>query len=74
MQDSFRDIGASEEIVQSLLSMGIGRPSHVQAAAYRALNAGDSSYVVLADHAGAHVPFQLHGVHSHLTPKPTQEV
>ena len=75
MQDSFRDVGASEEIVQSLLSMGIGRPSHVQAAAYRALSAGDSSYVVLADHAGVHVPLQLYRVHSHLTPNPIpQEV
>ena len=51
MQDTFRDIGASDEMVQALLSMGIGRPSHIQAAAYRAL-AEDSSYVVLADHAG----------------------
>lgn len=51
LQDSFRDIGASEEIVQALLGMGIGRPSHIQAAAYRAL-AADSGYVVLADHAG----------------------
>ena len=51
MQDTFRDIGASEEIVQALLGIGIGRPSHIQAAAYRALSA-DSSYVVLADHAG----------------------
>lgn len=63
MQDSFREVGASEEIIQSLLSMGIGRPSHVQAAAYRALSAGDSSYVVLADHAGAHMCSQLHGMH-----------
>ena len=51
MQDTFRDIGANDEIVQALLSIGIGRPSHIQAAAYRALSA-DSSYVVLADHAG----------------------
>ena len=51
MQDTFRDIGASDEIVQALLGMGIGRPSHIQAAAYRAL-AADSGYVVLADHAG----------------------
>ena len=51
LQDTFRDIGASDEMVQALLGMGIGRPSHIQAAAYRALSE-DSSYVVLADHAG----------------------
>lgn len=51
LQDSFREIGASEEMVQALAGMGIRRPSHVQAAAYRAL-AADSGYVVLADHAG----------------------
>ena len=51
MQATFREIGASDEIVKALLGMGIGRPSHIQAAAYRALSA-DSGYVVLADHAG----------------------
>lgn len=50
---SFSDIGATDEVVSALISLGIRRPSHVQAAAYRALLQSGARHVVLADHAGS---------------------
>ncbi|GAB4820362.1 hypothetical protein N2152v2_007408 [Parachlorella kessleri] len=50
--EQFKEIGASEEVVQALASIGIKRPSHVQAAAYRAL-LSPARHVILADHAGS---------------------
>lgn len=51
IQDSFRDVGASEEIVKALRGIGIERPSFIQAAAYQALMSS-GRHVILADHAG----------------------
>ncbi|PSC73217.1 DEAD-box ATP-dependent RNA helicase 50 isoform A [Micractinium conductrix] len=56
--DKWGSLGASEEVVAALTALGIMRPSHIQAAAYRALapGAGDAAphrHVVLADHAGS---------------------
>lgn len=56
LQDSFADVGATEEVVRALGAMGIQRPSYIQAAAYRALR-GSDSHVVLADHAGTPLSF-----------------
>jgi ATP-dependent RNA helicase DDX18/HAS1 len=50
-QDSFREVGASEEMVKALRGIGIERPSFIQAAAYQALLL-PGGHVVLADHAG----------------------
>jgi ATP-dependent RNA helicase DDX18/HAS1 len=55
LQDSFADVGASEEVMRALAAMGIQRPSYIQAAAYRALR-GSDGHVVLADHAGTCFP------------------
>lgn len=51
--DRFEALGASEEVVAALAELGITRPSHIQAAAYRALCQGNGHNVVLADHAGS---------------------
>lgn len=37
----------------ALAAMGITRPSHIQASAFRALIGSDAPHVVLGDHAGA---------------------
>ena len=44
--------GADEPMVAALQALGITRPSHIQAAAFRALSTG-APHVVLADHAGS---------------------
>ncbi|KAL4458181.1 hypothetical protein ABPG75_013046 [Micractinium tetrahymenae] len=57
--ERWADVGASEEVVAALAALGITRPSHIQAASYRALGplaaAGGAPprHVVLADHAGS---------------------
>lgn len=57
--ERWADVGASEEVVAALAALGITRPSHIQAASYRALgpqaSAGSAPprHVVLADHAGS---------------------
>ncbi len=51
-QSSFKEVGASDEIVKALRSIGIERPSFIQAAAYQVLMSG-ARHIVLADHAGA---------------------
>ncbi|KAG2448777.1 hypothetical protein HYH02_006129 [Chlamydomonas schloesseri] len=51
---SWRGVGASEEVVAALRTLGIQRPSHIQAAAFTAFNAhSDRSALVLADQAGS---------------------
>lgn len=52
MQSSFKDVGASDEMVKALRGIGIERPSYIQAAAYQVLTSG-ARHIVLADHAGA---------------------
>ncbi len=52
-QESFAEAGASDELVAALAGLGVTRPSHIQAAAFRALARPDARHVVLADHAGA---------------------
>ena len=47
------ELGASEAVVAALAALGIVRPSHIQAAAFRALTAPGGRHVVLADHAGS---------------------
>lgn len=44
--------GADEEMKAALGAIGITRPSHIQAAAFKALSTG-APHVVLADHAGS---------------------
>ncbi|CAL8471592.1 g11134 [Coccomyxa elongata] len=51
-QSSFKDVGASDEMVKALRSIGIERPSFIQAAAYQVLMSG-ARHIVLADHAGS---------------------
>jgi superfamily II DNA/RNA helicase len=51
VQSSFKDVGASEEMVKALKGIGIERPSFIQAAAYQVLMSG-ARHIVLADHAG----------------------
>lgn len=36
----------------ALADLGVTRPSHIQAAAFRALTGSDAPHIVLADHAG----------------------
>lgn len=50
-QSSFREVGASEEMVKALRGIGIERPSFIQAAACQVLTSA-ARHVVLADHAG----------------------
>lgn len=47
------ELGASEAVVAALAALGIVRPSHIQAAAFRAIAAPGGRHVVLADHAGS---------------------
>lgn len=49
---TFSGVGASPEIVAALLAMGISRPSHIQAAAYRGL-LSDAAHLVVGDHSGS---------------------
>ena len=49
---SWANSGAEEEMVAALAAIGITRPSHIQAAAFKALATG-APHVVLADHAGS---------------------
>ncbi|EFN54452.1 hypothetical protein CHLNCDRAFT_135879 [Chlorella variabilis] len=51
--DRWDALGASAEVVAALQTLGITRPSHIQAAAYRALAQSGARHVVLADHAGS---------------------
>lgn len=68
-QSSFKDVGASDEMVKALRSIGIERPSFIQAAAYQVLMSG-ARHIVLADHAGAafHHPSASLVAHSLLCP------
>eukprot|EP00198_Chlamydomonas_reinhardtii_P001248 XP_001690583.1 DEAD/DEAH box helicase-related protein [Chlamydomonas reinhardtii] len=51
---TWRGVGASEEVVAALKTLGIQRPSHIQAAAFTAFNThSDRSALVLADQAGS---------------------
>eukprot|EP00887_Chlorella_sp_A99_P006189 scaffold3.g6189.t1 len=53
---SFAELGASPAVVEALAALGVRRPSHIQAAAYRALLSlpgGGPRHVLLADHAGS---------------------
>jgi len=49
---SWKDLGASEDMVDALNVINIKRPSHIQAAAFSALNS-EAMHVLLADHAGS---------------------
>ena len=57
--DAFADAGAPPALVDALAAMGVVKPSHIQAAALKALigGGGDAAatprHVVLADHAGS---------------------
>ncbi|KIZ01662.1 DEAD-box ATP-dependent RNA helicase 50 [Monoraphidium neglectum] len=50
---SWRDLGASDAVVEALRGIGITRPSHVQAESYRALVSAKARHVALADQAGS---------------------
>lgn len=51
---SWQQLGASADVVTSLASLGLHRPSHVQAEAFRALSpTAASKHVVIADQAGS---------------------
>lgn len=50
--NSWERCGADESMVSALASIGITRPSHIQAAAFRAI-VSDAPHVVVADHAGS---------------------
>ncbi|KAK9822358.1 hypothetical protein WJX81_001173 [Elliptochloris bilobata] len=52
-QESFAEAGASAEVVAALAELGVTRPSHIQAAAFRALVGSQAPHVVLGDHAGS---------------------
>lgn len=50
--ENFSHAGATPEVIAALQSVGITRPSHIQAGAYRAL-LSPAQHVILADHAGS---------------------
>ncbi|KAF8070956.1 DEAD-box ATP-dependent RNA helicase 50 [Scenedesmus sp. PABB004] len=51
---SWAELGAAPEVVEALAALGITRPSHVQAEAFRALaRKGGVRHVALADQAGS---------------------
>ena len=50
--ESWEDLGARPEMVHALQELGIMRPSHIQAAAFRAFNSS-APHIALADHAGS---------------------
>lgn len=50
---SWKFIGANDEIIEGLGTLGISRPSHIQAESFGALVNPDAMHVLLADHAGS---------------------
>lgn len=50
--DTWKSIGAEEFMVQALNAVGVSRPSHIQAAAFRAFSS-QAPHIALADHAGS---------------------
>ena len=51
---SWQSLGANSDIIQALASIGITRPSHIQAESFGALaHSPDAMHVLLADHAGS---------------------
>ena len=50
---SWKEIGANAEIIQALASIGVTKPSHIQAESFAALSDSDAMHVLLADHAGS---------------------
>jgi ATP-dependent RNA helicase DDX18/HAS1 len=49
---SWAEVGADPALVEGLAALGVTRPSHIQAAAFKALGTA-ARHVVLADHAGS---------------------
>ena len=50
---SWKSLGANDDIIQALSTIGITRPSHIQAESFGALDEANAMHVLLADHAGS---------------------
>ena len=50
---SWKSLGANDDMIEALSTIGITRPSHIQAESFGALDEANAMHVLLADHAGS---------------------